>query len=181
MTRIIRQLLDFARREAPNLTHFALDVVAAESVAMLHPLAEKGGCTLAVAPSERVEIDGDPNQLKQVIANLVINSVQSMPRGGPVTLQVKRVRATPPADLGGPEAPYARLDVTDKGIGITPEVLPRIFEPFFTTKPVGDGNGLGLPVAWGILKDHRGWIAVDSKPDISTTFSLFLPLERGTS
>ena len=181
MTRIIRQLLDFARREAPNLVHFALDEVASESVAMLHPLAEKGGCTLRVAPSERVELDGDPNQLKQVIANLVINSVQAMPKGGPVTLQVKRVRATPPADLGGPEAAYARLDVTDQGMGIKPEVLPRIFEPFFTTKPVGDGNGLGLPVAWGILKDHRGWIAVESKPDVSTTFSLFLPLERGPS
>ncbi len=181
MTRIIRQLLDFARRETPKMTRFSLDQVAAQSVAMLHPLAEKGGCTLAVAPSPSVEIDGDPNQLQQVIANLVINSVQAMPRGGAVTLSVAKVRATPPADLGGPEAPYARLDVHDHGSGISPEVLPRIFEPFFTTKPVGDGNGLGLPVAWGILKDHRGWIAVDSKPGLSTTFSLFLPLERAAS
>ena len=182
MTRIIRQLLDFARREAPTMTHFALDQVAAQSVAMLAPLAEKSGCTLAVeTASERVEIDGDPNQLKQVIANLVVNSVQAMPQGGPVTLCVHSVRATPPADLGGPEGPYARLDVQDRGVGIGPDVLHRIFEPFFTTKPVGDGNGLGLPVAWGILKDHRGWIAVDSKPGVSTTFSLFLPLERGTS
>jgi signal transduction histidine kinase len=124
-----------------------------------------------------VEIDGDPNQLQQVIANLVINSVQAMPQGGPVTLSVTKVRATPPPDLGGPEGPYARLDVIDRGAGIPPEALPRIFEPFFTTKPVGDGNGLGLPVAWGITRDHRGWIAVDSQPGL-TTFSLFLPLER---
>ena len=183
MTRIIRQLLDFARREPPTMSRFSLDQVAAQSVAMLHPLAEKDGCTLSIAPSGQppVEIEGDPNQLQQVIANLVINSVQAMPRGGPVTLSVHQVRATPPADLGDPEGAYARLDVHDQGAGIGPDVLPRIFEPFFTTKPVGDGNGLGLPVAWGILKDHRGWIAVDSKPGISTTFSLFLPLERTTS
>ena len=179
MTRIIRQLLDFARREPPRLTRFPLDQVAAQSVAMLAPLAEKGGCTLSLAPpgDGPVEIDGDPNQLQQVIANLVINSVQAMPQGGPVTLAVTKVRATPPPDLGGLEGRYARLDVIDRGAGIPPEALPRIFEPFFTTKPVGDGNGLGLPVAWGITRDHRGWIAVDSKPGL-TTFSLFLPLER---
>lgn len=162
------------------MTRFSLDEVAADAVAMLHPLAEKGGCSLALAPSENVEVDGDPNQLQQVIANLVINSVQAMPQGGPVTLMVKKVRATPPPDLGGPERAYARLDVDDRGGGIAPEVLPRIFEPFFTTKPVGDGNGLGLPVAWGILKDHGGWISVDSRPGFGTTFSLFLPLEHET-
>ncbi len=178
MTRIIRQLLDFARRETPKMTRFSLDQVATDAVAMLNPLVEKGGCTLAVSPSENVQVDGDPNQLKQVIANLVINGVQAMPQGGPVTLVVKKVRATPPPDLGGPERAYARLDVADRGSGIAPEVLPRIFEPFFTTKAVGDGNGLGLPVAWGILKDHRGWISVDSQPGVGTTFSLFLPLEH---
>ncbi len=178
MTRIIRQLLDFARRETPRMTHFSLDQVAASAVTILQPLVEKGGCTLAVAPSETVEVDGDANQLQQVIANLVINGVQAMPQGGPVTLTVKKVRATPPPDLGGPERAYARLDVHDRGTGIDPDVLPHIFEPFFTTKPVGDGNGLGLPVAWGIVKDHLGWIAVDSRPGVGTTFSLYLPLEH---
>jgi two-component system, NtrC family, sensor kinase len=178
MTRIIRQLLDFAGRRPAKMTQFSLDQVAAESVAMLHPLAEKGGCSLSVVPTEKVEIEGDANQIQQVIANLVINSVQAMPEGGPVTISVNKVRAQPPPDLGGQESAYARLDVKDQGSGIAPDVLPRIFEPFFTTKPVGDGNGLGLPVAWGILKDHRGWIAVDSKPGLGTTFSLFLPLDR---
>lgn len=180
MTRIIRQLLDFARRETPKMTPFHLDRVARDSVTMLHPLAEKGNCTLAVADSATVEVKGDPNQLQQVIANLVINAVQAMPQGGPVTLSVNKVRATPPPDLGGAEGDYARLDVKDAGSGIAPEVLPRIYEPFFTTKPVGDGNGLGLPVAWGILKDHKGWIAVETQPGKGTTFSLFLPLERAS-
>ena len=180
MTRIIRGLLDFGRRETPKMTPFFLDRVARDSATMLHPLVEKGKCTISLAHTEPIEVNGDPNQLQQVIANLVINGVQAMPEGGPVTLSVSKVVAKPPPDLGGEEGQYARLDVRDEGSGIAPEVLPRIYEPFFTTKPVGDGNGLGLPVAWGILKDHRGWIAVDTQPGKGTTFSLFLPLERAS-
>jgi signal transduction histidine kinase len=176
MTRIIRQLLDFARRRQPSLTRFALDQVAGGAVSMLAPLAEKSRVTLELTAGPRVEIDGDPDQLQQVITNLVINGVQAMPEGGEIHLGLARTRATPPADMGGPEGDYVRLDVRDQGSGIAPDVLPRIFEPFFTTKPVGDGNGLGLPVAWGIVKDHRGWIAVETKAGVGTTFSLFLPL-----
>lgn len=178
MTRIIRQLLDFARRSAPTMTHFSLSQVAERSIDMLGALAEKAKCTLELLPSDDVAVHGDPNQLEQVITNLIINSVQAMPDGGPVTVKVTNARATPPADMGGPEAAYARLDVRDHGEGIPADVLPRVFEPFFTTKPVGDGNGLGLPVAWGMVRDHHGWIAVDSKVGDGTTFSLFLPLER---
>ncbi len=179
MTRIIRQLLDFARRSAPTMTRFSLRGVAQRSLEVLEALAEKARCTLEMNPGgDDVMVHGDPNQLEQVVANLVINSVQAMPSGGPVEVTVSRVRATPPADVGGPEADYARLDVRDRGEGIPAEDLPRVFEPFFTTKPVGDGNGLGLPVAWGISRDHHGWIAVDSALRQGTTFSLFLPLER---
>ncbi len=178
MTRIIRQLLDFARRSAPTMTRFSLSQVAERSIDVLGALAEKAKCTLELLPSDDVAVEGDPNQLEQVIANLIINSVQAMPNGGPVTVKVTNTRATPPADMRGPEAAYARLDVRDHGPGIPADVLPRVFEPFFTTKSVGDGNGLGLPVAWGILRDHHGWIAVDSKVGDGTTFSLFLPLER---
>ncbi|PZR12695.1 MAG: histidine kinase [Archangium gephyra] len=179
MTRIIRQLLDFARRSPPTMTRFSLQQVAQHSIEVLAPLAEKAKCDLELAPGDfEIKVQGDPNQLEQVIANLIINSVQAMPRGGPVQVKVTRTRATPPADVGGPEAEYARLDVTDRGEGIPEDVLPRVFEPFFTTKPVGDGNGLGLPVAWGILREHQGWIGVDSRSGTGTTFSLFLPLER---
>lgn len=177
MTRIIRQLLDFARRRQPIMTLFSLSEVLKSTLNMLQPLAEKQRCHVLLAEEVKsVEVEGDPNQLQQVIANLIINSIQAMPHGGPITVTLKTVKATPPADVGGPESNYAQLDVSDQGEGIAAEVLPRIFEPFFTTKEVGDGNGLGLPVAWGIVRDHRGWIAVASAPKIKTTFSLFLPL-----
>lgn len=178
MTRIIRQLLDFARRSQPSMTTFRLDELVRGSLAMLQPLADKAKCrfvTDALAPET---LEGDPNQLQQALTNLVVNAIQAMPQGGAVHVSVSREKATPPADVGGPAVTCARLDVRDEGPGIAPDVMGRVFEPFFTTKPIGDGNGLGLPVAWGIVRDHRGWIAIASPAGAGATFSLFLPLER---
>ena len=85
------------------------------------------------------------------------------------------VRATPPPDVGGPEAEWIRLDVEDEGQGISPEVLPHIFEPFFTTKDVGEGTGLGLAVSYGLVRDHGGWIDVRSELGRGSCFSVYLP------
>jgi signal transduction histidine kinase len=179
MTRIIRQLLDFARRSTPNTTNVALDGLCREVLALLTPLADKAQSRLVLAAPEGEAFVSrvDAGQIQQVLTNLVLNAVQAMPSGGQVTLSLSRVRATPPADLGGPEGAYVRLSVRDEGPGIPPEVQPRLFEPFFTTKAVGDGTGLGLPVAWGIVRDNRGWLQVESPPGQGATFSLFLPLE----
>lgn len=181
MTRIIRQLLDFARRSPPTMTHFQLGEHAKLTASMLNPLAEKARCNVTVESSEPLEVHGDPNQLQQVITNLLVNAMQAMPNGGKAQVNVARVRATPPPDVGGPEGEWACLSVRDEGVGIAPEVISRVFEPFFTTKAVGDGNGLGLSVAWGILRDHQGFIAVTSRPGEGSTFSLYLPLERKTA
>ncbi len=177
MTRIIRQLLDFARRSTPNTSQVQLQALAEQVLALLMPLADKAKCRLVLEPGPPLSARVDEGQMQQVLTNLVLNAVQAMPTGGQVTLSLARVRATPPPDVGGLEGDYARLSVRDEGAGIPPEVLPRVFEPFFTTKPVGDGTGLGLPVTWGILRDHHGWIHVDSPPGQGATFSLFLPLE----
>jgi signal transduction histidine kinase len=77
--------------------------------------------------------------------------------------------------VDGGEGDYVRLDVVDEGSGIASEVLPHIFEPFFTTKGVGEGTGLGLSVSYGIVRDHGGWIAVDTAPGKGSRFSVFLP------
>ena len=178
MTRIIRQLLDFARRSTPSLTDVDLGVLAHQAVSLLTPLAEKARCQLEVDAAAPVLVKADASQLQQVFTNLIVNAVHAMPDGGPVRVHVSRARATPPPDVGGPEATFARVEVRDRGQGISPEHLSRVFEPFFTTKPVGDGTGLGLPVAWGILKDHRGWISVESKVGVGSAFTFFLPLEQ---
>jgi two-component system NtrC family sensor kinase len=108
----------------------------------------------------------------------VVNGIHSMARPGRVTLAVGLRRATPPADLGGGEGDYARLSVTDQGSGIASDVLPHIFEPFFTTKGVGEGTGLGLSVTYGIVRDHGGWIAVETGLGAGSTFSIYLPRAR---
>src|SRR5690606_15267184 len=79
---------------------------------------------------------------------------------------------TPEARIGG----WACLTVSDTGTGISPELLPRIFEPFFTTKELGKGTGLGLSTVYGIVQQHHGFITIDSKPSVGTTFEVFLPL-----
>ncbi|MBL8910214.1 MAG: HAMP domain-containing histidine kinase [Archangium sp.] len=178
MTRIIRQLLDFARRSQPAMSTVKLDELVQRSLAMLQPLADKAKCRFVAEGLAPETLEADPNQLQQALTNLVVNAIQAMPQGGAVHVSVARETATPPADVGGPPVACARLDVRDEGPGIPKDVMGRVFEPFFTTKPVGDGNGLGLPVAWGIVRDHRGWISIASPPGAGATFSLFLPLER---
>jgi signal transduction histidine kinase len=178
MTRIIRQLLNFARRAQPSMSSVRLDELVRGCLGMLQPLADKAKCRFVADSLAAETIEGDPNQLQQALTNLVVNAMQAMTNGGTVTVTVSRTVATPPADVGGPPTTCALIEVRDEGPGIPKENLGRVFEPFFTTKPVGDGNGLGLPVAWGIVRDHRGWIALDSPPDQGATFSIFLPLER---
>jgi signal transduction histidine kinase len=177
MTRIIRQVLDFARRTTPTTERIELGPLVEKVLSLLTPLAEKSSVQLRSETGPTLVVHVDRGLIQQVLTNLVLNAVQAMPSGGVVTLGLERVRATPPADLGGREGDYARLTVSDEGPGVPPDVLPRLFEPFFTTKPIGDGTGLGLPVAWGIIRDHRGWIDVASPPGKGATFAIYLPLE----
>ncbi|MET0594463.1 MAG: ATP-binding protein [Polyangiaceae bacterium] len=78
------------------------------------------------------------------------------------------------------EVPYVCVRVKDEGQGIHPDHLPHIFEPFYTTKGIGDGTGLGLSVSYGIVEEHRGWIAVESKVDRGSQFTVFVPVEEAT-
>ena len=117
----------------------------------------------------------DEGQIQQALTNLVVNGIQAMPRGGRLEITVRRERAVPPIDIGGPEAEFLRIAVRDEGDGIAPDNLRRLFEPFFTTKDVGEGTGLGLAVAYGIVREHDGWIGVESTPGAGSCFSIFLP------
>lgn len=189
MTRIIRQLLDFARRRAPSRAPEPVDALLGQAVALLRSLALKRGVQLEAGPPCGLEAEVDAGQLQQVLTNLVVNALHATPLGGTVRLSARAVEAPLPAALreeeagapggGGPGAgaarAWVRVDVEDSGAGIPPDVLPRLFEPFFTTKDVGEGTGLGLSVAWGLVRDHGGWIAVQSTPGRGSCFSVFLP------
>jgi len=116
--------------------------------------------------------------MEQVLLNLAVNSRDAMPRGGLLAIKISALEVDARRLAEHPEAragQFVCLRVTDTGCGIPPEILPRIFEPFFTTKEVGKGTGLGLATVYGIVKQHQGWIEVESEPGKGTTFSIFLP------
>ncbi len=186
MTRLIRQLLDFARPRPPAKERTDLRWIAGRVVSLLEPIAQKAGVTVTVVPAP-APAEGDDDhavdttasvdegQLQQVVTNLVLNAIQATPTGGRVELSVRRADETAPADVGTPARTYVRIDVVDTGSGMDAPTAKRVFEPFFTTKPVGDGTGLGLSVSWGIVREHGGWISVESEPGQGSRFSVHLP------
>lgn len=173
MTRILRQLLDFARRGRSQTAPHDVLQLARRTTELLTPLAAKKQLTLEVGGSSSAALV-DPEQIQQVFANLVQNAIQATNAPGKIDVFVSEERANAPIDAGGVALDCVRIDVRDRGAGIAPEDLERVFEPFFTTKEVGEGTGLGLAVAYGIVHDHGGWIELVSERGVGTTFSIFL-------
>ena len=133
-------------------------------------------------PSDLVTIEADQGQIEQVLLNFFVNAADAMPDGGELTL--KTTNATPEdmkERLYEPKSGrYVLLTVTDTGIGMDKETQKRIFDPFFTTKEMGQGTGLGLASAYGIIKGHGGYIDVDSEEGRGTTFRVYLPASTQT-
>jgi two-component system, NtrC family, sensor kinase len=176
ITGIIRQLLDFARRRSPQRSQIDLREVARQTTQLLEPLASKRGVALHVEGNgQPVMACADFAQIQQVVTNLVMNAIQAMEHGGDVRVRLgSELRSTPEASDDEP-ASYAVLTIEDQGVGIAPEDLAHIFEPFFTTKQVGEGTGLGLSIADGIIREHGGWMEVESRPGQGSRFTMFLP------
>ncbi len=176
ITKIIRQVLDFSRPRGPTVTRVHLGAVVAEALEFLREPIQRQRIQVDVrtmpAPPE---VPGDPDQIQQVCLNLITNAIHAMPDGG--TLRISTdclVRRKEGLDLAAP-AEYAVLVIADSGPGIPPGNREKIFEPFFTTKDQGQGTGLGLAVSHGIVKDHDGWIEVDSPASGGAEFRVFLP------
>lgn len=119
----------------------------------------------------------DAHQLENALLNLVVNARDAMPDGGALTIKAYKtlLQADQAREFDLPEGDYVRIDVTDTGIGMPPEIQSRIFEPFFTTKNFGQGSGLGLAMIYGFVKQSGGGIVVDSEPDQGTEMRIVLP------
>jgi len=127
---------------------------------------------------ELASVHADPSQMEQVLMNLAVNARDAMPRGGRLTFATKNAHFDADACRMRPgilPGEFVQLTVADTGTGMDAVTLERIFEPFFTTKPPGKGTGLGLATAYGVVKQHGGWIEVSSTVDLGTAFHLFLP------
>ncbi len=183
VTRIIEQLLDFARPRAPVRRPFDVDELLRGDIELIAPLFRNPSVRTTILRPERASkpphLFGDPDQIRQVFTNLLLNAGQAMPKGGLITIELSSNLAAPPELVSvSPEAAtqrFTRIAFRDEGEGIDREALPRLFDPFFTTKEIGEGSGLGLAVAHGIISDHGGWIVAESGPGRGSTFLVWLP------
>lgn len=163
---IIRNLLVFSRQSPQRRVETQVESALAQAIALVEPRCAAAGVTLARQISAALPpIQADPSQLQQVFLNLLVNAVQAMPSGGDLRISAQREGGT------------IRVEVQDTGAGIAPEDLDQVFLPFFTTKDVGEGTGLGLSVAHGIVTAHDGSLTVTSEPGSGTRFRVELPCQ----
>ena len=183
-TALTRQLLAFSRQQAMEPTRVDVKGLLHGLLKMLRRLLGEH-IELSVLGEEGLPpAEADPSMLEQVVINLCVNARDAMPQGGPLVLRVEAVDLGPDAAVDNSEARegrFLRLSVADSGCGMSEQVLKRIFEPFFTTKGIGKGTGLGLATVHGIVKQHRGWMEVESEPGRGSTFSAYIPASEGTS
>jgi PAS domain S-box-containing protein len=190
-TMLTRQLLTFGRKHILQRKVLELNTIVSETAGMLRRLITEA-IALEIRLSEDIgRVRGDLTQLQQVIMNLALNARDAMPRGGCLTISTAGVdldETFARRHEGVSPGPYVALEVRDTGIGMDDAVRSRMFEPFFSTKAPGKGTGLGLSTVFGIVKQHDGWISVDSAPGRGTAFKVYLPrvdepaevLETGT-
>jgi signal transduction histidine kinase len=177
IAKIIRQVLDFSRKRGPTVTRVRVAAVVAEAVEFLAETTRRQGIAVEVSapPADLPDVPGDPDQIQQVCLNLLMNAIHAMPTGGRLRVGTERVvRRKGDLDLAAP-AEYVRLEISDSGSGIPEAHRDKIFEPFFTTRDEGQGTGLGLAVSNGIVKDHDGWIEVESPAGGGAVFRVYLP------
>jgi two-component system NtrC family sensor kinase len=177
MARIIDEILSFARVQPTKMAQLDLKSVLRKAIALCEYTSAKHKATVRLkVPSEAIEINGDADTLLQVIVNLVINGVQSMPRGGTLSVEASDVQRAPIEDPEGTPRDFVCIDITDHGSGIPEDALLKVFQPFFSTKAATGGTGLGLSVAQGIANDHDGWISATSELGRGSSFKVFLPM-----
>jgi two-component system NtrC family sensor kinase len=176
---LVRQLLAFSRKQVIQPSPLDLGrVITNFGEVLRRVLGEHIELRVHAAP-DLPPVLADLRMIEQVIINLAVNARDAMPQGGSLTITAKDIEIDLEAPRCNAEARPGRhvcLSVADTGCGIIADVLPHIFDPFFTTKDTGKGTGLGLASAYGIIKQHSGWVEVQSEVDRGTTFLVFLPV-----
>ncbi len=193
-TNLTQSLLAFSRKQIINPVPLNLNDIVARVEKFLKRIIGEDIELHAAISEEDLIVYADSGQIEQVLMNLCTNARDAMPKGGVLTIRTCRVgleemsekvrAAIPPEAISKKTRPtdaFAEISVRDTGTGIDEKTVDRIFEPFFTTKEVGKGTGLGLSMAYGIIKQHNGYIVVESEKDRGTVFRVYLPINEEDS
>ena len=175
---LVKQLLIISRKHNVEIINFDLNELISDLVKRLNRLLGED-IEMVFSPAAKLSIvSADPTQIEQVLMNLAVNSRDAMPKGGLIRIETENIHvdhdfASFNHDLS--TGYYVQLTFADNGTGIPEDIRERIFEPFFTTKPAGQGTGLGLSTAYGIIKKFGGALSLSSEADRGTTFKIYLP------
>jgi len=175
-SRLTDQLLGYARKGKYETKIINLNELVLES-SEIFGRTKKNITIKRNLVEDLLPIEGDRVQLEQVLLNLYVNSIHAMPDGGEIKLETSNTThlEITSKHYKPQKGKYVLVKVMDKGIGMDKNIVPRIFDPFFTTKDIGRGTGLGLASAYGIIKNHNGYIEVESEEGKGTTFTILLP------
>ena len=175
---LTRQLLTFSRRQLIQPKKLDMNKIVGNMTDMLGRLLGEDVSLQLNYSKSPATVEADAGMMEQVLLNLAVNARDAMPRGGRLGVRISIVDVNGEHVQHHPEArigTFVCVSKSDTGCGIAQENLPRIFEPFFTTKEVGKGTGLGLATVYGIIKQHQGWIEVESVVGKGTTFRFYIP------
>jgi len=171
---MIRKLLSFSRQGTLSFEVLDLGRVVADLTQTLRRLVPEHIEIRTRVPEEPVRVMADAGAVEQIVLNLVTNARDAMPEGGQLAFEVCPSRlATAPE--GAAPGRYVCLRVADTGVGMDETIRARAFEPFFTTKPPGQGTGLGMAMVYGLVRQHGGWVTLDSAPGQGTTVEVYFP------
>ncbi len=172
---LTQQLLTFSRSNDPIRKVIFLGSMVREVTEKI--LSSSPIRTRYIIPMDLFPVEVDEDQMKQVIRNMIINAKEAMPSGGTIVISCENVNVTPQNKLPLIKEDHVEVSIRDEGVGIPEENMSKIFDPYFTTKGMGPqkGVGLGLAICYSIIRNHNGYILVDSVPGKGTTFHIYLP------
>jgi signal transduction histidine kinase/CheY-like chemotaxis protein len=179
---LVKQILAFSRQTVRDRKPLALGQIVEEGLKLIRPMLPSTIEIISKSVTTDDIVLADPVQMHQILMNLCTNAAHAMrEKGGRLDISISKVGFSQGNPTLFPEmtpGEYVMLKVGDTGCGMQPETIERIFDPFFTTKQQGEGTGLGLSVAHGIIKSHGGYVTVESKPGKGTTFQIYLPIAK---
>jgi PAS domain S-box-containing protein len=178
---LVRQLLMFSRKQVMQFRHLDINETLGNTIKMLERLVGEHVQIEYRTHTPLPAIRADNSMIEQIAMNLAVNARDAMPNGGRLSISTSLQtihRAPTPMDPERRDGDFICLTFSDTGTGMDTQILGRIFEPFFTTKPAGKGTGLGLSTVFGIVRQHNGWLEVESKTGLGTTFRIYLPASK---